>query len=237
MVLFTPGPSRASETLKQQLPQIGDLYSDFKIICGSETYNVYRLIPHCHSDFFKILFRNNFRENNPDDRHVRLDEYDAIHVKAMVDYLYLAEYKVPPRANPLSFHVNMFAIGAFLMIPDLRREARERLDSEIDTHCPIQWITEMTNTIYALPRDTFHKPLMDSCVRAAVVHLKKVQGRHRLPNFMIRYPDWPVGGNFSQDEYVDPYANLSPTPAPLQLPRQDLLARMVYSFWTEAAQR
>lgn len=62
---------------------------------------------------------------------MQLNDDDPRLVEAMVDYFYLADYEVPLKANSLAFHIDIFEMGVYFMIPDLRREAKEKLDCEI----------------------------------------------------------------------------------------------------------
>ena len=175
----------APGALSQQLLRTEDIYTDFKIICGSDIYYVHRVVLLCHSDWFKTLFKSYRYENQPHVRTVRLNKDDSTFVKAMIDFIYLADYQVPSQHNPLAFQVNMFETGVYFMTPDLRRQAKEKLDREIHMDCPIEWISEMIDMIDILSKDKIRKPLRESCGEAAIVHLRKVKGNAQVPRYLV----------------------------------------------------
>ena len=104
-------PDGPPNPIKEGLRSIGDLYSDYTLVCGDREFKVHRLILHLYSPIFRTALSGPWKEGTPDSRRLPILDAEPDAVKAMLDWFYNFTYDVPEVQSKLLFHLKVYKLG------------------------------------------------------------------------------------------------------------------------------
>ncbi|KAK8176730.1 BTB/POZ protein [Phyllosticta citribraziliensis] len=124
-------------------------FSDLKIRCKEDEYNVHKAIVCPQSDFFGTALNSvgGFKESKTN--VIELHEADPAVVRAIVQFLYRSDYQMDPESdeNRTVFHVSMYSAAEMYQIEGLKSKALRHFESRFskfpDTSEPFAKIVEM----------------------------------------------------------------------------------------------
>lgn len=143
--------------------------SDFKIICGNDTYDVHRFVISIHSGYFKRLCEGGFQDAT--ERRVTLHDDPPFAVKLMVDWFYNFDYMASSAETwVLKVHSAMFTLADKYDIPKLKTLALARVqlfsapsfpNNQLESRC--------LNMLFATLHAFKNAPPTDDCLCKALV--------------------------------------------------------------------
>ncbi|KAK7946354.1 uncharacterized protein PG986_010675 [Apiospora aurea] len=99
--------------------------SDVKVTCGSRTWNLHKIIL-CRSPFFEKAFTGDFKEAHQNQMTLHDTEPQDVH--GVIFYLYTGIISSDlEKDNSIQAYIQMFELGDFFDIKDLRQHAVKRL--------------------------------------------------------------------------------------------------------------
>ncbi|KAF2841109.1 hypothetical protein M501DRAFT_1013924 [Patellaria atrata CBS 101060] len=134
-------------------------YSDFTVICGSETYKVHKAVICPQSEFFQKTFEGNFKES--ESNSVDLSAQHPRIVQAMLMFFYTGGYsqtkgEESEELHPMMFHVLVYAIAGMYTVPHLKELAKKWAAEAFRRSWSEAEFTNVIEKIYddnVLPRD------------------------------------------------------------------------------------
>lgn len=126
--------TRSSNSEMEKMRKARDLYTDYTLVCGSQTFEVHRIVLHMRSTTFAAAFAGPFKEGQDSvargDRRMAVNSTEPEAVQAMLDWFYVGSYEPPEAASKLVFHLKLYELGDYYGAPELMEASLAEFDME-----------------------------------------------------------------------------------------------------------
>ena len=181
-------------SLLENLPTIGDKYSDYTLVCDGQEFKVHRVVLGGKRIFAQP--RHAHTLNLP----YVITDIDPDVVQAMRDHFYKFAYDVPEGHSALLFHVKVFAMADFFECAGLLRASEDNFEEEckgIDSfkeECKGEWsVADFFNAVRAIDsHPTQYQPLREIAISTMRRHLSRFLCSDGLSEFIAEKPGWII---------------------------------------------
>ncbi|KAI9695903.1 MAG: hypothetical protein M1836_006020 [Candelina mexicana] len=165
-------------------------YSDFTIICGSDTYKVHRAVICPRSTFFASACNGKFKESK--DSELTLNDNDRFAVGAMLSYLYSFDY-VPAsevEIHPVLLHARVYIVADEFNIPALKMLAKEKFETLVELDWNNEAFSLAIKDIYTLSAND--RGLRNVVLKVACEHVQALRDRGEFNAMLRDEPDFTM---------------------------------------------
>ena len=177
----------SSDPFKTFLPQIGDRFSDYKLICKGHEFKVHKLVLHCYSEVFRKIFNGDWKEMQSDANGMQLDDHEPTEIRAMIDYFYNSTYDVPESESDLLFHAKIFKVADFFRVPTLEAAALENFMFECELDENRQYCLQLVRMMKEFPS---HQGFENQAMRYVRKYLDDLLDTEAFEQLIKELPKW-----------------------------------------------